>query len=149
MGFVQIPDEDAVAVRIIEPPDCCLWQLWLVEIAPVAGSSGQGSGRPVCKEILVVSTHIYDGIVDSIITADYVACLGDVLAAVQISAGSNDSFDFCLAGILPSGTGNQIAVNCQLVWRAAIGKNSCAHLKRSLIEVSHHVPLSVRYNFFG
>ena len=99
MGFVQIPGEDAVAVRIIEPPDCCLWQLWLVEIAPVAGSSGQGSGRPVCKEILVVSTHIYDGIVDSIITADHVACLGDVLAAVRISAGSNDSFDFCLAGI--------------------------------------------------
>lgn len=57
----------------------------------------------------------------------------------RTSAGVSNGFDFCLTGTSASGTGNQIAVDGQLVWCQTVVKNSGAHLEGSFIKVSHCV----------
>lgn len=69
-GFVQIPDEDVVTVRDVELPDFRLGQLRLVEPAPVAGGIRQGTHRAIREVVLVVATHVRDGVVGSIITVN-------------------------------------------------------------------------------
>lgn len=53
------------------------------------------------------------------------------------------------AGASTSGTGNQISVDCQLVWCQAIVKNCGTHLEESVIKISHRVLLASQNDFFN
>ena len=81
-GFVQIADEDVITVRIVKPPDFRLGQLRLVKLAPVAGGGGQGTDRAIREVVLIVPAHVCDGIVSSIVAANYITRLGDVLRTI-------------------------------------------------------------------
>ena len=80
--FIQVADENVISVRIVEPPDFRFRQLRLVELAPVAGGFWKRTYRAVREVILVVPAYVRDGVVGPVITADHIACLGDVRRTV-------------------------------------------------------------------
>lgn len=59
-----------------------LGSLRLVELAPIAGCFWQGIHRAICEIFLIILAYIRDGVVGSIITADYITHLRNILRIV-------------------------------------------------------------------